>query len=107
MKSFKTKRSWLLSIANVFVYVVRWGILNWTIIYLVKAKSYTKIECLSSSLAGFEIWGLIGAFLAGWLSDKFFYKNRGPLNAIYMLLLSIALFLFWKNPWNSTTLGVA
>lgn len=52
----------------------------------------------SGALAGFEIWGILGALLAGWLSDRFFSRNRGTLNALYMGVLSLTLLLFWLNP---------
>ena len=51
----KNKEVLILSVANVFVYVVRWGILNWTIIYLVTAKSYSKLEASSSLAFSFVI----------------------------------------------------
>jgi sugar phosphate permease len=40
--------------------------------------------------------------LAGIISDNTFKARRGPIMAIYMLLLSCSIFLFWIAPYGNT-----
>ena len=36
--------------------------------------------------------------ICGWLSDKVFGGRRAPATIIYMVLVTIAVFVYWKNP---------
>ncbi|MTI14959.1 MFS transporter [Sansalvadorimonas verongulae] len=88
---------WYLSFANIFVYLVRYGVLDWTPTYLeeVKGLSLTQVGWAYSA---YEIAGIPGILLTGWLSDRFFKGRRGPAIIIFMLLVSIAVFVYWHNP---------
>ncbi len=88
---------WAVAVGNFFVYVVRYGALTWAILYLMEVKG-ARITTASVKGAGFEAMGLVGAFSAGYLSDKFFKGRRGPVSAIYMVVLIPAILLFWLNP---------
>lgn len=93
----RNKEVWFLAIGNFFVYIVRYGAMDWAPAFLVEVKQAT-IQAASIKVAGFELTGILGALLAGYLSDRYFRKNRGPLNFIYMLLLIFAIAVFWLNP---------
>jgi len=101
---------WALALGNFFVYVVRYGVLTWAILYLTEVKG-TPIAAASVKGAGFEAMGLVGAFSAGYLSDRFFRGRRGPVSFIYMVILIPAIVLFWLNPpgnpsWDLVGLGL-
>lgn len=91
------KQIWLLTLGNFFVYIVRYGAMDWAPTFLVEAKN-SAVAVAALKVAGFELTGILGALTAGYLSDKLFRGQRAPLNVIYMLLLIFALFLFWQNP---------
>ena len=77
---------WVVSAANFFVYIVRIGILDWAPKYLQEAKGF-DLKAAGVSLSGFELAGIFGAYVSGWLSDKVFRGRRGPVSVAFMLLL--------------------
>jgi OPA family glycerol-3-phosphate transporter-like MFS transporter len=88
---------WILAFANAFVYIVRYGVLDWAPTYL------NAVKGSSNSLArwqffAFEYAGIPGTLLAGWLSDRFFRGRRGPVSLIYMLVVTAAVVVYWRNP---------
>ncbi len=88
---------WYIAIANAFVYLVRYGVLDWAPTYLDEVKSFSMNE---SSWAYFlyEFAGIPGTILCGYLSDRFFRGHRAPASLVYMTLVTIAVFIYWKNP---------
>lgn len=94
------KYIWLVAIGNFFVYIVRYGAMDWAPTYLVEAKG-SHITDAALKVATFEVTGIFGSFLAGFISDKCFSGRRGPVNVIYMLLLILGIVVFWLNPPNN------
>jgi OPA family glycerol-3-phosphate transporter-like MFS transporter len=88
---------WILACANAFVYVVRYGVLNWAPTYLnaVKGSSHALARW---QFFAFEYAGIPGTLLAGWLSDRFFRGRRGPVALLYMAVVTAAVVVYWKNP---------
>jgi len=76
---------WIVSFANFFVYIVRIGVLDWAPKFLVEAKGYT-LKDAGFALSAFELAGIFGALVAGWLSDRM-GGRRGPVSVFFMLLL--------------------
>lgn len=88
---------WILALANAFVYVVRYGVLDWAPTYL------TAVKGASGGLSRwqfflYEFAGIPGTILAGWLSDRFFSGRRGPVSVLYMAIVSIGVLVYWLNP---------
>ena len=95
---------WIVSLANFFVYTLRYTILDWGPSLLTQSK-HIQITHAAWMVAGFEISGLTGALLAGWLTDRFF-GGRGARAAVFFMICSgISIFLFWKNPYPSELLN--
>jgi OPA family glycerol-3-phosphate transporter-like MFS transporter len=88
---------WYIAFANVFIYLVRYGVLDWAPTYLKEAKGFTVNETGWAYFA-YEYAGIPGTLLCGWLSDKVFKGRRAPATIIYMLLVLIAVIVYWKNP---------
>ena len=65
---FSNKYIWYVSAANFFVYTIRFAVFDWGTTLLKESKG---IEILNSSLmiAAFEIAGLFGMLITGWLTD--------------------------------------
>lgn len=88
---------WIFSAANVLVYIVRYGVVNWAPTYLTEVKGYTITHSAwQSSL--YELAGIFGMLFSGWASDRWFHGRRSPVMAIFMLLVVGAVFLYWFNP---------
>ncbi|MCX7679026.1 MAG: MFS transporter, partial [Spirochaetes bacterium] len=88
---------WILAIANLFVYVVRYGVLDWAPTYL------TAVKGASDNLSRFQFFvyeyaGIPGTLLAGWMSDKYFSGKRSPVSILYMLFVIAAIITYWLNP---------
>jgi sugar phosphate permease len=93
----KNKLLWYVCMANLCLYVVRMGVLNWAPMFLTEFKGMTLTRA-GWQVGAYEIAGLMGGLIAGWLSDRVFGGRRGPVGAIFMLALGVSLFFFWKVP---------
>lgn len=91
------KLIWYIALANAFIYLVRYGVLDWAPTYLKEAKGFSLNETGWAYFA-YEYAGIPGTLLCGWLSDKIFSGRRAPATIIYMLLVTVAVFVYWKNP---------
>ena len=97
---FRNKYIWLVSGANFFVYTLRYAVFDWgpTILYKVK---HVELVNAGWMVAGFEVFGLIGALLGGWMTDRFLGGRAGRACVFYMTLAGVSVFLFWKVPARS------
>ena len=89
----KNPTVWLLAIAYIFVYVVRYGSIDWIAKYLVDTKTYS-LEAAANRLSFLPLVGVLGTIGAGFVSDKFFKGKRAPVNIICLILLAISIYLF-------------
>ena len=91
------KYIWLFALANVVVYIVRYGVVNWAPTYLTEVKGYTLAHsALQSGL--YECAGIFGMLLSGWASDRLFHGRRSPVMVIFMTLVTAAVAVYWLNP---------
>jgi OPA family glycerol-3-phosphate transporter-like MFS transporter len=94
---FNNRMLWYIAFANAFVYLVRYGILDWSPTFLKEAKGFTLNESGWSYFL-YEYAGIPGTLLCGWISDKVFKGRRAPATIIYMALVLVAVLVYWKNP---------
>lgn len=94
---FVNKYLWYIAIANIFVYLVRYGVVDWAPTYLTEAKGFSHND---SSWAFFlyEYAGIPGTILCGYLSDKLFKGRRAPIGIIYMVAVMVAILFYWLTP---------
>lgn len=93
---FNNKLLWIIAFANAFIYFVRYGVLDWAPMYLEQVK-HMDLANSSWSYFAFEIAGIFGTIHCGWLSDKVFKGRRGPVTIIYMLLVMLAVYIYWNS----------
>ncbi|MBV7362958.1 MFS transporter [Actinomycetaceae bacterium TAE3-ERU4] len=87
----------LLAITNVFVYTLRYGVLYWIPFYL-KEVHGTK---LAGGIAGFslyEIAGIVGTLLCGWVSDKVFKGWRSGAGILFLGITGASIAIYWLLP---------
>jgi len=86
---------WTLCIANVFVYVMRMGILDWGPKFLTEARNMS-IEQAAWSVAAFEICAIVGTICAGWATDHIFKGKAHRMCFVCMTgaVCFMALFIF-------------
>ena len=68
---FKNRWVWTLAIANIFVYVLRVGVLDWGPKFLTEHKGM-DIKSAAWSVAFFEFLAIFGTIFAGWATDHLF-----------------------------------
>lgn len=91
------KYLWIFAAANILVYIVRYGVVNWAPTYLTAVKGYSlTLSAWQSSL--YEAAGIPGMLFSGWASDKLFHGRRSPIMVIFMALVTGAILLYWLNP---------
>src|SRR5262249_7281182 len=82
------KMLWVLSIANVFVYIARYAMVDWGPTYLKEAKGASLVMG-GWSTAMIEVAGAAGMLTMGWVSDKI-GGRRARVSVVSMLPLLIA-----------------
>lgn len=104
---------WILAAASAFMYMSRYAINEWGVIFMQDTKGYDLAG--AAAIIGINpIFGIIGTVVSGWLSDVLFKGDRkypafvaGILEAI-----ALALFLFggaskWLNITAMVLFGIA
>lgn len=87
---------WFIAIANAFIYFVRYGVLNWIPTYLQTAKHY-DFKQAGFAWTAFELAGIPGTILCGWMSDKIFKGRRAPATILFMALTLMGIIVYWLN----------
>jgi OPA family glycerol-3-phosphate transporter-like MFS transporter/OPA family sugar phosphate sensor protein UhpC-like MFS transporter len=109
---FTNRYIWLLSLANFFVYIVRYGIVDWAPTFLKEAKGFELETEAGWTVGAFELAGILGMISSGWITDHVFGGRGTRACLFYMLGCGAALLLFWLMPvksiaGNAALLGVA
>jgi OPA family glycerol-3-phosphate transporter-like MFS transporter/OPA family sugar phosphate sensor protein UhpC-like MFS transporter len=86
---------WLVAIANFFVYVLRYAIIDWGPTLLTQAK-HVQLTHAGWMTFAFEIAGLFGALFGGWVTEKYFAGRSIRACVIFMVLAGVSVWLFWK-----------
>ncbi|HRI66279.1 MAG TPA: MFS transporter [Polyangium sp.] len=87
----------LVSLVNLFVYVVRSGVFDWGAKFLVE-RHKNSLVAAGSMTATFELAGIGGALLAGAISDRLSRRRRGPVCVVFLLLTALATALLYFIP---------
>ena len=105
---FGNRVIWLIALANFFVYIVRFGFLDWGPTFLKQFKGIPVAKGGLMTIA-FELAAIVGTIFAGWATDKWF-KGRGVRTCVFcMLFAALFSFGFWYLPsgapiWQATLL---
>ena len=91
------KYIWILAVAYFFVYIVRTGVGEWTSLFLIETKGYSRLGA-NGFVSLFEAGGFCGSLFAGWSSDRIFGARRGPVNALFAVAMLLAILTFWLVP---------
>ena len=109
----KTPAVWVLAAASAFMYVSRYAINGWGILFLQEAKGYTDAQAISVVSIN-ALLGILGTVLSGWFSDKLFKGDRQIPALLFGILNAVALALFlyggnalWVNTLAMILFGIA
>ena len=87
----------MLAVANVFVYALRYGVLNWITVYL-HEKHGAEIGSGLFGIGAYEIAGILGTLVCGWMSDKVFKGYRSGAGIFFTVATAIAILGYWLAP---------
>lgn len=104
---------WVLAAASAFMYISRYAINGWGVLFLQEAKGF-PLSTATQIISVNALLGIIGTVLSGWFSDKLFKGNRNGPALIFGVLNTAALFLFlyggnslWVNILSMVLFGIA
>ncbi|MBI1932839.1 MAG: MFS transporter [Ignavibacteriales bacterium] len=95
-KILKNKILWLFATANLFVYIVRYSMLDWGPTYLREMKG-ASLEGGGLAILIIEFGGIPSTLLMGWVSDKF-GGRRGMVSLLCMIPILFAFTGIYLNP---------
>lgn len=88
----------LLALCNVFVYTLRYGVLNWIPVYLTDEVGATNITGGIIGFAIYELAGIVGTLACGLISDRVFKGWRSGAGILFLLGTGMALVAYWLLP---------
>jgi sugar phosphate permease len=91
---------WLISFANLSVYVLRYAQLTWGPTFLQESKGFSVVAAGWLSF-GSEMGGMAGALVAGFVTDRLFNGRAGRVCVIAMAAMVGAIHLFRIAPASS------
>ncbi|THD37403.1 MAG: MFS transporter [Sphingomonas sp.] len=88
---------WVIALSSAFIYITRYAINSWGVLYLQEARGYSVLQA-GSLLTVNTLAGIVGAVAFGFISDKMFGARRPPVNLIFAVVEIIGLLLFFYGP---------
>ncbi len=101
-KVFLNPVVWLLALTDLFVYVVRFAVLDWGPTFLGKMSVQLSPQLAGWTIGIFEVAGCAGMIFAGWISDKVFKGKEQRVSAIEMGLVAICLVVLQFLPADAS-----
>ena len=94
---FRSPWVWILAVSCALMYVARYAINNWAILFLQEHKHYSLTDA-GFIMGAYPVAGFIGAAASGWMSDKFFRSRRNLPTLIYGLLQTGGIAMLYLAP---------
>ncbi|KAB2842604.1 MAG: MFS transporter, partial [Melioribacteraceae bacterium] len=88
---------WILGLSSALMYVARYAINNWAILFLQESKHYELIDA-SYVMGAYPVMGFIGASFSGFLSDKLFNSKRNIPTLFYGIIETAGVILLFITP---------
>jgi OPA family sugar phosphate sensor protein UhpC-like MFS transporter len=88
---------WVLALSSASIYVTRYAINSWGVLYLQEAKGYSLMQA-GTVISVNTVAGILGAVAFGFASDKIFNARRPPTNVIFAFLEIIGLLMVFFGP---------
>ena len=84
---------WVIAISSAFIYITRYAVAGWGVLFLQKARGFELAEA-SQVIAFSAVFGILGTVLAGWLSDRLFKGDRVKPAVLSGIISTSSLILF-------------
>lgn len=95
---------WFIAFSNAFVYMVRYGCLDWAPTIL--TEKGIDLKSAGWAYFAYEFAAIPGTLICGWLSDKVF-KGRALPTMLFMALVAVFICLYWAFMDNLTVVIIA
>ncbi len=103
---FSIKAIWVVAVASALMYVTRYAINSWGVLYLQESRGYSLVDA-GFLLAVNTVAGIVGSIAYGYLSDKVFDARRPPANLIFAIVEICALLVIFYGPQSYFALTIA
>ena len=97
---------WVLACSSALMYVTRYAINSWGVLYLQEARGYSLVEAGTFLMAS-TLAGIVGCLAFGYVSDKAFNARRPPANLLFALCELAGLALVFYGPREAAWLMFA
>lgn len=84
---------WLLALALCLLDACRYGFVDWGLTHLKEVQG-TGVDTAALKIAILPLGGIPGAFVSGWVSDRFFGGRRGPVICILLVCLGLLTLIY-------------
>lgn len=105
-KVFRNPIIWMFALTDLFVYIVRFAILDWGPTFLQDRANPLSPQLAGWSIAIFEIAGCVGMLCAGWISDRYFGGKTHRMCAVEMFLVAICLAILYFIQESASAVSV-
>jgi OPA family glycerol-3-phosphate transporter-like MFS transporter/OPA family sugar phosphate sensor protein UhpC-like MFS transporter len=99
---FRSPIVWSLAITDLFVYIVRFAVLDWGPMFLQQRENPLSPQLSGWTIGIFEVAGCIGMLCAGWMSDRFFKGKSHRVCAVEMFLVALCMIALHLLPKDSS-----
>lgn len=96
---------WYIAIANAFVYMVRYGCLDWAPTIL--TEKGVNLKDAGWAYFAYEFAAIPGTLICGWLSDKLFHGRRALPTILFMALVAVFILTYWLFMDNLTAVIIS
>ena len=94
---------WICAVASAFLFVTRYGVKSWGILYLQEQRHYS-LPSAAAFIAMNTLSGLFGSVAYGFLSDIAFKARRPPVTLLFGIVEIAALIVLFFGPRNGWVL---
>lgn len=103
----KNPAVWILALSSAFMYISRYAINGWGVLFLQEQKGFALTEA-TTIVSINALCGVVGTVASGWMSDKLFKGDRNKPALLFGILNTIALtlFMFGGNSWIMNILSM-
>ncbi len=98
--ALRTPAVWILGLSSAMMYIARYAVNNWAILFLQESKNYELVDA-SYVMSAYPIFGLAGAAFSGFMSDKFFNSRRNVPTLFYGIIQSTSLIILFLSPMDN------
>ena len=105
--ALRTPAVWILALASAFMYISRYAINGWGVLYLQEHKGFDLVDA-TQIISINALLGIIGTVFSGWISDRFFKGSRNipALVAGILNTIGLVLFVYGGNSWFINALSM-